>query len=126
MRKLFLALAMVLVLGGMANAAQTATMVLNWTNGAVAADNSNAPTAVKVERGSALAGPFTQIATLGVVQTYTDVIAADPGSTTYCYRVRESNSAGDSTYSNVACATSPAIVVPPNPPTGMTINLTVK
>src|SRR5262249_13329295 len=68
-------------------------------------------TGVKIERSTDNLA-FTQIAVAGA----TAVSYADTGlaaSTTYFYRVRATNAAGDSPYSNVASATTQA---PPPPP----------
>lgn len=78
------------------NAAQ---LQLSWT------DNSTAEDGFKVERGPASSGPFTQVGTtVSNVASYTDSGLAD--ATTFCYRVRAYNSAGDSGYTNVACSST--------------------
>jgi len=71
---------------------------LNWTNG------STNQTEVKIERcqGSTCLG-FEQVATVaGTATSYSDSGLA--GNTIYRYRVRASNSSGDSPYSNIAGA----------------------
>ena len=71
---------------------------LSWTN------NSTNQDGVRIERckGSNCTN-FTQITTVGgTANTYTDSGLA--GGTTYRYRVRVYNSAGDSPYSNIASA----------------------
>ncbi len=81
--------------------AVAAQLQLTWT------DNSNNEDGFKIERGPATAGPFAQIATiLANTTSYTDSGLAD--ATTFCYRVRAFNSTGDSTYTNVVCATTTA------------------
>jgi 3-mercaptopyruvate sulfurtransferase SseA len=71
---------------------------LSWT------DNSNNETGFKVERSKNGRG-FSQIATVGAnVTTYTDT--GLKASTTYRYRVRAYNAGGNSTYSNIASATT--------------------
>ncbi|MDB6028939.1 MAG: hypothetical protein JWM68_5162 [Verrucomicrobiales bacterium] len=73
---------------------------LSWT------DNANSEVGFKIERGTAVAGPFTQIAT----NAASDITYIDSGlaaQTTYYYRVRTYNANGNSTYSNVASATTP-------------------
>ena len=99
----------------------TATVVsanqinLSWT------DNSGNEAGFKVERATASGGPWTQIGTTGTgVTTYADT-GVSP-STTYYYRVRATNSTGDSGYSVVASATTPALTdaTPPSQPTGLT------
>jgi len=60
----------------------------------------------KVERKAGTSGAFAQIGTTAVnATTFVDSTVAD--GLTYCYRVRASNSAGDSGYSNEACGTAP-------------------
>jgi hypothetical protein len=64
-------------------------------------DNANAEVGFKVERGTAAAGPFSQIATTAAsVTTYQDSGLA--ATTTYYYRVRSYNANGNSDYSNIA------------------------
>lgn len=69
------------------------------------ADNSGNETGFKIERKTGAGGTYSEIAATGP-----DVTAyADTGlsaSTTYYYRVRAYNAAGDSTYSNEANATT--------------------
>ncbi len=73
---------------------------LSWT------DNANSEVGFKIERGTAAAGPFTQIATNAASDTtYTDSGLA--AQTTYYYRVRSYNANGNSTYSNTASAATP-------------------
>ncbi len=73
---------------------------LAWT------DNATNETSFEIERGDNANGPFSLVATVGANSTAyadTNVLPATP----YCYRVRAINVAGSSTYSNVACATTP-------------------
>jgi hypothetical protein len=73
---------------------------LAWT------DNSSAEVGFKIERGTAAAGPFTQIATNAASdRTYTDSGLA--ASTTYYYRVRSYNANGNSVYSAVVSRATP-------------------
>ena len=125
MKKRFLAaLAAFIILAGPGYAiAQTATqsigLTLNWT------DNSNNEDGFNVERGPAATGPFTpQGSTATNVTTFTQTIA-DPGNTQYCYRVNAFNKAGVSPYSNVACFTTPAIIVAPGTPSTLTCTATL-
>jgi serine protease AprX len=86
-----------------ANAVSCNQIDLAWT------DNSDNETSFKIERGTDGIN-FSQINTVGAnVTAYSDTTAAE--STTYYYRVRASNSAGDSDYSNTASATTPACPV---------------
>ena len=71
------------------------TINLKWT------DNANSEVGFKIERGTASAGPFTQIATNAASDiTYTD--SGLSANTTYYYRVRTYNGNGNSLYSNTA------------------------
>ncbi|HEY3399725.1 MAG TPA: fibronectin type III domain-containing protein [Geothrix sp.] len=95
-----------------ASATSTTSIALAWT------DNSANETGFKIERGTSASGPFTQIAT--ALANF--VSHADTGlgaSTTYYYRVRATNSAGDSTYTAVASAATPAVMTPPAAPTSL-------
>ena len=70
---------------------------LSWT------DNSANETGFKIERAAASSGPFSQIATVGAnVKTYQNT--GLQRNTSYYYRVRAYNAAGDSAYSNTASA----------------------
>jgi len=71
------------------------------------ADNSSNETGFKIERKTGAAGTFAQIASVGANTTsYTDSSLAS--GITYCYRVRAFNTAGNSAYTNEACATTQA------------------
>jgi predicted phage tail protein len=74
---------------------------LTWT------DNASNETGFKIERckGSTCTN-FSQIATVGAnVTSYQNTGLS--GNTTYRYRVRAYNAAGNSAYSNIAQATTP-------------------
>ncbi len=74
-----------------------AQLTLTW------ADVSTNEDGFKIERKTGTAGVYGQIATVGARTTgYVDATVS-PGAT-YCYRVRAYNSAGNSAYSNEACA----------------------
>lgn len=76
------------------------TVNLSWT------DNASSEAGFKIERGTAAAGPFTQIATNAASDnTYTDTGRA--ALTTYHYRVRSYNGNGNSDYTSVASVTTP-------------------
>ena len=65
-----------------------------------------ASTVFKIERKTETGGSYTQVATVRDATSYMDMnLTAD---TQYYYRVKASNSAGDSGYSNEADATTPA------------------
>lgn len=89
---------------------------LSWT------DNSANEDGFKVERCTgAGCSTFAQIGTtLTNAAAYTDANLA-PG-TTYCYRVRAYNTAGDSGYTNTACLTTPT---PPAAPGSLTVVVTM-
>jgi hypothetical protein len=83
-----------------ASALSSSSIRVSWT------DNSNDETGFKIERSLSSSSGFTQVGTVGAnVMTYDD--AGCDASTTYYYRARAYNSAGDSAYSNVASATTP-------------------
>ena len=82
-----------------ATATSSSSIRLSWT------DTSNNETGFKVDRSTASTGPWTQIATTSAgVVIYSNTGLTE--STRYYYRVRATNSAGDSTPSNVANATT--------------------
>src|SRR5207249_10503807 len=94
-------------------AASSSQINLTWT------DASSNETGFKIERGASATGPFTQIATTGSGTTgYANTGLT--ASTTWYYRVRATNAAGDSAYSNVASATTPASATVPAAPTSPT------
>ena len=81
-------------------ASDAAQLTLTWT------DTANDEDGFKIERDAGPTGTFVQIATVGAsVTSYIDSGLAS--ATTYCYRVRAFNFAGDSPYSNQACGTTP-------------------
>ncbi len=85
---------------------------LSWT------DNSSNEDNFKIERHGG-DGNFVEIATVGAdVVSYNDTGLV--ASTTYTYRVRASNSAGNSGYSNEASATTDDPPPPPADPSGLT------
>jgi subtilisin family serine protease len=88
-----------------ANALSTSQIKLTW------ADNSNFESGYKIERWNG--SGWVQISAVGAnVNTFTNTLLLD--STTYYYRVRAYNSAGDSAYSNETSATT--LALPQCPP----------
>jgi predicted phage tail protein len=96
-----------------ASAASSSQINLSW------ADGDSSETGFKVERCSGVGcSDFTQIATTGAnVTSYANTGLT--ASTSYSYRVRASNGAGDSDYSNTASATTPAAPAIPAAPTNL-------
>ena len=94
-----------------ATAVSSSQINLSWT------DNSSNETGFKIERKTGSGGTYAQIATTGAgVAVYNDSGLA--AGTTYFYRVRATNAAGDSAYSTEASATT--LVPPPTAPSGLT------
>jgi len=76
--------------------ASAAQLTLRWV------DNDGGTSTFKVERKTGTGGTYAQVGTTATGATsYVDSSVAT--NTTYCYRVKASNSAGDSPYSNEAC-----------------------
>jgi hypothetical protein len=83
-----------LALFGVAHAAQ---LTLSWSDASTNEDG------FKVERATGTTGAYGQLGTVAAgTSGYVD--ATVTAGTTYCYRVRAYNTAGDSAYSNAACA----------------------
>ena len=85
---------------------------LSWT------DNSNNEDGFRIERHSG-DGNFAEIATVGANVTSFSSTSLN-ASTTYTFRVRAYNGAGNSNYSNTASATTDAPPQPPAAPSGLT------
>ena len=85
------------VLGFDASLANAAQLTATWT------DNSDGTAQFKVERKTGATGTYSEIVvTAPGATSHVDTTIAT--GTTYCYRVRASTGAGDSGYSNEACA----------------------
>jgi hypothetical protein len=86
------------ILSLLAGTAHAAQLTLTWSDASTNEDG------FKIERATGTAGAYGQLAAVAAGTTgYVD--AAVTAGTTYCYRVRAYNTAGDSAYSNAACAT---------------------
>ncbi|MBK7319521.1 LamG-like jellyroll fold domain-containing protein [Candidatus Villigracilis affinis] len=84
-----------------ATATSGSNINLTWT------DNSNNETSFEIERGSDAAGPFSALTSVGTnITTHADGTVSP--LTQYCYRVRAVSGGGQSAYSNVSCANTPA------------------
>jgi carboxypeptidase T len=96
-----------------ATAASTSQINLAWT------DTASNETGYKIERCTgAGCSNFAQIATVGAnVTSYSNTGLA--ASTSYSYRVRATNTAGDSDYSNAATAVTQAAPAVPAAPTNL-------
>src|SRR6185503_16091531 len=82
---------------------------LAWT------DASTDETGFKIERKLGVDGTFAQIATVGAGTTcYNDTTVS--GDSLYYYRVRATNGAGDSGYSNTDSALTPTVPTIPGAP----------
>ncbi|MEM1042188.1 MAG: T9SS type A sorting domain-containing protein [Bacteroidota bacterium] len=84
-----------------ATAVSPTAIDLAWT------DNASDESAYEVERGASVGGPFLLLSTEAADATTYGDTGLSP-ETESCYRVRATNPAGASAYSNVACATTPA------------------
>ena len=79
-----------------AHTASAAQLALTWV------DNAGGTAYFEVERKTGTTGTYAQIATTGFgITTYAD--STITVGTTFCYRVRASNTFGNSGYSNEAC-----------------------
>ena len=71
-------------------------------------DNSSNEAGFKIERKTNTTGAYAQIAQVGIGST-TFIDSTVYAGTTYCYRIRAYNTAGNSAYSNEACGTVPIV-----------------
>lgn len=95
-----------------ATAVSSSQINLTWT------DNAADETGFSIERCSGITCSFTQIATVGAnVTSYANTGLS--ASTSYSYRVRAYNTAGNSDYSNTASAVTQAAPAVPNAPTNL-------
>ena len=94
-----------------ASALSSSSIRLTWT------DNSGNEAGFKIERSPDGSSGWTQVQLTAAGATTWDDSGLSPG-TTYYYRVRATNSAGDSAYSNVANATT--LQTAPAAPSGLT------
>ncbi|MEO7730094.1 MAG: fibronectin type III domain-containing protein [Kofleriaceae bacterium] len=99
--------------GLVANGMAADAIELRWT------DHAANETGFRVERARAAAGPFSEVTTTAAnLAHYTDVGLA--AATTYYYRVRATNSAGNSAYTAVASGTTQALpAMAPSVPTDL-------
>jgi len=96
-----------------ATTSSSSQIALSWT------DNASNEDGFKIERSASGANSWTQIGTVGAnVTTYSDTGLS--ANTAYDYRVRAYNSVGNSGYSNIASATTPA----PTAPSGLSATAT--
>jgi hypothetical protein len=115
-----LGLLVVAILVGLAMPAyaQTATLTLTFT------DNATNETGFKTERCQGVACAPTVQAFVIPSHTGTGstvfIDSALAEGTQFCYRLRATNTAGDSAYSNTACATTSVSI--PNAPSSLSIS----
>ncbi|GEM_PF-4880451 len=92
-----------------ASAVSNTQINLTWSN--VANE-----TGYRIERKTGTGGTFVEIATVGANVTSFSNTTGLSANTTYCYRVRAFNAAGNSGYSNESCATT---LGPPTAPSNL-------
>ncbi|MBL4850051.1 MAG: fibronectin type III domain-containing protein, partial [Planctomycetes bacterium] len=99
--------------GLLATAASSEQVTLSWT------DNSSNAGGFSIERKTGTAGSYQVVGTVGATPTSYEDAGLQP-STQYVYRVLATSSAGDSTYSGEASATTQAPpLLPPSDPSGL-------
>jgi endo-1,4-beta-xylanase len=89
-----------------ATAASSTQVNLSWV------DNAGTETAFKVEQATSASGPWTEVAGALATNTTTYSVTGLTASTTYFFRVRASNAAGNSDYTANASATTSAAPTP--------------
>ncbi len=95
-----------------ASAVSSSQVNLGWL------DNSTNESGFKIERKTGAGGTYAQIATVPAgVTSYSDTGLT--ANTSYYYRVRSSNTAGDSAYSNEANVTTPSAGTVPAAPASL-------
>ncbi|NOT57245.1 MAG: hypothetical protein HOP18_21795 [Deltaproteobacteria bacterium] len=93
---------MSLILGHPSTSTAASQLTITWS------DRSSNEDGFKVERKTGTTGTYAQIAQVGAnVISFIDSTVTV--GTTYCYRVRAFNSAGNSAYSNEDCGTAPSV-----------------
>ena len=98
--------------------AEAVSFQLTWV------DNSQDESGFHIERKLGTNGVFSVVASVGAdVTSYSDSNLAD--GTTYCYRARAYNSAGNSPYSDEICGTTPASSTTPPPAQQFTLDVNV-
>jgi uncharacterized repeat protein (TIGR02543 family) len=103
MKKYSWLLVLVLLWVGIAQA-QSEKLTLTWT------DNANNEDGNRIERGGSVTGPFSEVFNLVGANLVTWADLNLQQATEYCYRIRAYNAAGNSPYSNTACAVTPAML----------------
>jgi endo-1,4-beta-xylanase len=93
-----------------ATAASSSQINLAWL------DTAANETGFKVEQATAGAGPWTEIAGSVAANSTTYSVTGLSASTTYYFRIRAANAAGNSAYTTTASATTSAAPAPPPPP----------
>ncbi len=100
-----------------ATALSQSSIALTWQ------DNSDNETGFKIERKTGNGGTYSQINTASAISGigssgyYEDTSLTE--GTSYCYKIRAYNLAGDSSYSSESCATTDAAGSAPSAPTGI-------
>jgi uncharacterized repeat protein (TIGR02543 family) len=95
-------IALGLILGQSTTATAASRLTITWS------DKSTNEAGFRVERKTGTTGTYTQIAQVSAnITSFIDSTVT--AGTTYCYRVRAFNTAGNSAYSNEACGTAATV-----------------